>query len=74
MRAAWGRSECRAGISAYGTTDSEAMLRLDSAANALAEENVFIPKGIVITTLATEAWLAVFVMAVAAKAALSWLL
>ena len=50
------------------------MLRLDSAANALAEENVFIPKGIVITTLATEAWLAVFVMAVAAKAALSWLL
>jgi len=35
---------------------------------------MFVPKGVVITTLATEAWLAVFVMAAAAKAALSWML
>lgn len=35
---------------------------------------MFIPKGVVITTLATEAWLAVFVLAAAVQAALSWLL
>jgi hypothetical protein len=35
---------------------------------------LFIPKGVVITTLATEAWLAVFVLALGAKAALSWLI
>jgi len=35
---------------------------------------VFIPKGVVITTLATEAWFAVFVLAAGAQAALSWVL
>ena len=44
-----------------------------SAINARAEGQWFIPKGVVITTLATEAWLMVFLLVAGANAALSWL-
>lgn len=56
-----------------GQPDSNVIATIN-AVNAWVEDTVSIPKGVVITTLATEAWLVVFVVAAGARALLSWML
>jgi hypothetical protein len=61
----------KASTPAYGTASGTT--RQQERDKRAGGGELFIPKGFVITTLATEAWLVVFVLVVGAKAALSWL-